>query len=414
MLTLLPAAPDLGDQRRQLLLRLVALRSIMLLVAVFSIWFFANVLERSLATPVLLGIVCAGVALTAFSLFRLRLPHTLRSMEMQAHIYADAVLLVALVFFAGGATNPFIYYALVLIAIYAAVYPGRRAWVFCISCAMAYSALMYADLSGHAHHGFSDFQIHLLGMWFNFVGSALLLCFFVSHFARALTEREASLAEAQREVLRQEHLVGIATMAASTAHHLGTPLSSMGIVLDELNSEDPEEVREAIELLQSQLQRCKTALNTLSRERTDPGRVSVASELLSALKEHYHLTQPSILPTWVLDDSAADTRINAELLLQHALINLVDNAIRAARQHVTCTFRSTASGIDIEIENDGSPIPEAVLENWGKPLSGKHREGLGLGIFLAHYSIEKAGGKLEATNLSTHGSRVVIRLPEIR
>jgi two-component system sensor histidine kinase RegB len=114
------------------------------------------------------------------------------------------------------------------------------------------------------------FQLHLIGMWVIFLVSAILISVFITRMATAIQARETNLAQARETALRNEQLVAIGTLAAGTAHALGTPLSTMAVLLNELDKQDAEElkqgdIKEDISLLRQQVTRCKHSLTQLIR-----------------------------------------------------------------------------------------------------------------------------------------------------
>ncbi len=395
------------------LTRILVLRAIALVVALIIIAIFELSLQRPLLNQIFIVTLFSSFVFIAATLIRLKRSSPVKVFELSLHLLADAALLTALVSLSGGATNPFIYYYLVLIAVSAAALPQLVAWVYCGIAVLVYSVLMYFDLGAHAHHGFSDFQLHLLGMWFNFVGSALLMCLFVSRFATALQNREIALAKIREENLRNEQLISVGTLATSTAHHLGTPLNSISILLTELDLDaDKYKLQPDIDLALSQVDRAKQALSKLHKL-AEPNLVAgenhTLSELEHILKEHFLLANPRVMPSVSFTKETAGATLNFDILFQHALINLIDNAIRAAHHKVQLSAEQKRDTIRLIIEDDGDGFSEEQLNSWGQAL--KKSEGLGIGIFLANHTIEKAGGQVYATHTEDDLTRVIVEMP---
>lgn len=397
---------------QQALSRILLLRVLALSLALVIIFVFEARLGRSILGTKLILALFGACAFCFATFLRLRRKTPVSLLELSIHLLADALLLITLVVLTGGATNPFIYYYLVLIGVAAAALPQMAAWLYCGSAVLAYSLLMYLDLGALAHHGLNDFQLHLLGMWFNFVGSAALMCLFVSRFSNALREREAALSQVREKNLRNEQLIGIGTIATSTAHRLATPLNSISIILSELNTHSDAETEEDIQLAQTQIQRAKNTLKNLQALADPEENISSTNnlkELSNVLQEHYLLVNSEIQPQLIFADEYLDRPVSVSLLLQHALINLIDNAIRSAKSSVRIMADFQNDMLRLIIEDDGEGFTKQQLENWGQPM--QNSEGLGIGIFLANHSIENFGGHVFATRTSDNKTRITVQLP---
>jgi len=140
----------------------------------------------------------------------------------------DIATLTAVLYFTGAPTNPFVSLYLVPVALGGLVLPRGKVAVLGALAALAYTALLVRHVPLPHVHGEADFDLHVTGMWVNFLVSAVLLVGFLVHFT-ALVERErARVARAREGVLRDEALLGLGFLAAGTAHELNTPLATSG------------------------------------------------------------------------------------------------------------------------------------------------------------------------------------------
>ncbi|BBI51303.1 hypothetical protein HORIV_37240 [Vreelandella olivaria] len=57
--------------------------------------------------------------------------------------------------------------------------------------------------------------------------------------AHALRSRDQALSRTREAALRNEQVLAVATQAAGTAHELGTPLSTMAVLLKEMQADAP-------------------------------------------------------------------------------------------------------------------------------------------------------------------------------
>jgi two-component system sensor histidine kinase RegB len=110
-------------------------------------------------------------------------------------------------------------------------------------------------------------RLHLIGMWLTFAVSAVMIAWFVVRMTRLIRERDAELAAAREQALRDERVMAMGTLAAGAAHELGTPLATMALIAGEL-ANDPalnQAAQEDIALLRQQIGVCKKIITGLTR-----------------------------------------------------------------------------------------------------------------------------------------------------
>jgi two-component system sensor histidine kinase RegB len=340
--------------------------------------------------PLVAGVILAGIIWSLWLLRRVRTPTS--GLVIPRELLLDALWLVLVVYFSGRTANPFIYYFLVLIAIGATIFRARIAWIFSLGSIGIYTGFLVLDIQDHFEHVSDDYRIHLLGMWINFVGSSLVTCYFVSKLASALREHQQQLSKFREETLKNEQLIGIATLAASTVHALGTPLSTLTVLLGEIqNTENQQD----IQLMLAQIERCKTTMKKLSllaEPEAEQTRMEPMANLVENLREHYAISQPLKRPNIRCAENCQHSLLMANFLLRHALINLIDNAIQAAKTKAAVNFDCDSDNLTISIGDDGPGLSTTGLQQWGQPQRSGKRDGLGIGAFLANSTIEKLGG----------------------
>lgn len=102
--------------------------------------------------------------------------------------------------------------------------------------------------------------------------------------------------------------------------------------------------------------------------------------------------------------------------LKRALTNLIDNAVKYGGG-ARAAIRSTPTGIEIVIDDDGPGIPEDELTRVFQPFyrveASRSREtgGIGLGLAIALSVVEGQGGALTLSNRPEGGLRACITLP---
>lgn len=413
------SSPRVGLQRLLLLRALVTIAGV--IGAIVFDYFSPLHLPISIVALLLTGVLVS--LLTGW--LQVRSARLLSQNALVFNLALDFLFVVVLLMYTGGAANPLISYLLVLLAVAATLLSGLWANVFAILAMVIYTAFLIVGIRTEAHgdHMVQSFQLHLVGMWVTFVVSAALITIFVSRMAAAIRSRESSLAKFRENEMRNEQLVAIGTLAAGTAHALGTPLSTMSVLLSDLDDQTEESLRqhplkEDIHLLRQQVMRCKASLDQLTRfynknDQQHPGRMHVDA-FDSAIRDYIINIHPNATISFDKAPDCSSWLISSDITIRHALINIIENAIRAAARQVTVqyAFDGDVEGmLQISVQDDGPGIPAQVMENMGEPFISTRPDSMGLGIFLANASIQRHGGTIEMFNIKGSGARTVIRLP---
>ncbi|MET5011956.1 sensor histidine kinase, partial [Burkholderia pseudomallei] len=101
-----------------------------------------------------------------------------------------------------------------------------------------------------------------------FMVSVGLIEMFVARMSSALRQRDAALGEAQQALMRDERAVALGVQAATVAHEMGTPLSTIALITYELREAARTEAGLArydadMKVLEEQMSQCTSALARL-------------------------------------------------------------------------------------------------------------------------------------------------------
>ena len=357
---------------------------------------------------------------TVFTFWRLGRSWPVTDPEFFAQLLLDVGSLSALLFASGGATNPFVSYYLIPLTIAATVLPWRYTLTLALLSIGAYSALLFffaplplfAPSPEHMHHGGAS-NMHFVGMWFNFALSAALITFVVVRMANTVREQQRELNMRRENALHSEQLLAVATLAAGTAHELGTPLNTMTVVLDDMRSGDAQ-TQTDIALLKQQTQICRATLKklvaTAETHRQQNYQQQRADLFFNELLERWHVVRPDA--RYTLNAPAATAPfIRIDEALRQAIIHLLDNGADTQSGPLELQLRWDAKTIELRIRDRGPGIPLDIAEQLGKPFVTNKGSGLGLGLFLSHATIERCGGEIRLYNHPGGGTEAVLRLP---
>jgi two-component system, sensor histidine kinase RegB len=413
MATLTAAKTNL--QRLALVRLVVAAGELAALIYAFS-W-----LHAELHFGLLLGIVLLLALAALFTFWRLAQAWPVTDAEFFVQLLLDVASLSVLLYASGGATNPFVSYYLVPLSIAAAVLPWRYTASLALICVAAYSTLLliyvplplFSPVLGeHQHHADSVINPHILGMWCNFALSAALITYVVVRMANTLREQQRELNLRREQALHNEQLLAVATLAAGTAHELGTPLGTMIVLLDDMQT-DNEELRADIDLLKQQVQSCRTTLkklvSTAETHQHQQFSAQAADIFVRELLQRWHVVRPSAQFVLQCDNNAPEIRVNETL--RQAIINLLDNGADADSEPLQLTLSWDNEFIALRIRDRGPGIGFDIAEQLGKPFVTSKGKGLGLGLFLSHATIERCGGDIRLYNHPDGGTEAVLRLP---
>jgi two-component system sensor histidine kinase RegB len=332
-----------------------------------------------------------------------------------------------ILYFSGGATNPFTFFYLIPLAISATIIPGRRTWILAVLTVGIYSLLLkyYVPLTyfGHEHHDMSAhdglFTQHIIGMWFGFGVSATLVTWFVTYLSRELKQRDRDIAEARRRELRDQQMITLGTLAAGTAHELGTPLASLAIVTGELTQGyDPAQHPELFAdqaTLRREIQRCKDILSqlaeTVGESRAETGHPVEAQEFVERIVDRWR-QQRSVPPceTHLPDGPLARNLIYDQTIAQ-AMINLLNNSADVTAEKVSINISATEQALQIDILDDGDGFSDEAIAMAGEFSFTSKPHGMGIGLFLALTTLRRAGGDVQFMRQNPAGTCTRVMLP---
>ncbi|HBK56133.1 MAG TPA: two-component sensor histidine kinase [Xanthomonadales bacterium] len=394
---------------------LIYLRYLAVLGQLLAVLVVTRTLDLHLPLPPL---YLTMVGLLAFNLlahwqFRDRTEAT--STTLIAHLCVDLLALTVMLYFTGGPANPFVSLYLVPVALAAiALQVGPMLGVSLLSGAL-YTFLMFRHVPlPHAHAG--DFDLHVTGMWVNFLLSAAIMVAVLGRFMVIVRNQRLRLAEARERALRDESLLALGTLAAGTAHELNTPLTTMGLLIDSMAS-DPKTIEiDDLETLSIQIARCREHVRTLADlarhgAMGKPHPRPVAAFVRDCLAR-WQLLRPGVLVEAHFDDSSERTELLVDPTLPQALINLLDNAADACesngvQEQVTVEVTIGPGQADVRILDHGPGPSRAAAAVEG----GSRRKGLGIGLLISNASFERVGGRVSQHPRPGGGCVTVVVIP---
>ena len=324
-------------------------------------------------------------------------------------LWLDAALLTVLIYFTGGAHNPFTSFYLLHVALAAMTLSKVNLWSLVMGCIAGYTLIFFYHrpvmLAGmEIASGCESYNWHLQGMLVAFIVTAIFIAAFVSRMHRILLDQDDALEAARIQAEKNSHFASLATLSAGVAHELGSPLASISLASSELLSQLPDDIdadlRSDAALIHEQAQRCRVILDQLN-ERNTFGigdtcvevsgaqlEKSISEKLPAEIRARLQVTCDSE-STWQLPH---DTTVQAVMIL-------LQNAAQAdlTGGSIELHIRQKDDACEIEVIDSGpEPEPEALRRASDPFFTTKAPgQGMGLGLFLVQCLAQRLRGSFE-------------------
>jgi two-component system, NtrC family, sensor kinase len=226
-----------------------------------------------------------------------------------------------------------------------------------------------------------------------------------------LARSNASLLQAQRQLVKSEKLAAIGQLTASVAHEINNPIAVIQGNLDlmrETLGPRASDVQGELALLDQQVERMRlivTQLLQYARPTEYAGyveAVDVNQVLENSLVLVAHLLARTRIEVERELQATARAGINRQEL-QQVVINLLINAIQAMPEGGTLRLRTRDRqdgrvGVVLEVSDSGPGLSERVRERLFRPFFTTKNDGNGLGLWISVGLVERYGGSIEGLN----------------
>lgn len=344
----------------------------------------------------------------------------------------DVAILTGLLYFSGGAANPFILFYVANIAVAGVVL--SRIWAILISASSVLGCFLLLNTAnpvgvfdGSPYVHSASWGVAKWAFWISFATCSSVLTYFVSQLALEVRLRDRRLAIAEKDRERAQRLEALATLAAGAGHELASPLSTIAVIAGELSRtldkpEIPDKVKRDFGLIREELARCKDILHRMksgageaAAERLHPVALrEIIEETLDAMREPHRVDVR-------MEKAVGDFKaMLPKQALSQALRNLLQNGLDASdpEHHVTLTSNITLGKQDqrnwqLVIEDSGSGLNEEVLRRIGEPFftTKEVGKGMGMGVFLTRNVIQGLGGTIRFERRLPRGTLCNVSIP---
>lgn len=412
-------------QRNALLL--IQLRWLAVFGQAFTIVFSTLMFDLRLPLGPMFAVIGGLVLLNLVSMMRPRLGGEVRHADLFGGLLLDMAALTALLYFSGGATNPFAFLYLLQVMLGATLLEGWSTWVLVAFSSVAFATLtrVYVPLDLQASDPARLLELHVLGVLVCFVLVVVLLVLFFGRINANLRRRDQRLADLRQQAAEQDHIVRMGLLASGAAHELGTPLATLSVILGDWRHlpevrAQPERLQELDEM-DAALKRCKSIVSGVLRsagEARGEGTVlTTLLQLFDTLAQEWRGLHPATALDYSIEQpldvtSFSRLPIVSDVALRQVLFNVLENARDVSPEWIGLSVACADGRLRVTIRDRGPGFSAEMLAHFGKPYhSSKGRPGGGLGLFLVVNVLRKLGGHAEARNAPDGGAVVTLSLP---
>ena len=252
----------------------------------------------------------------------------------------------------------------------------------------------------------------------------------VSSSIRDISERrarEAELDASRHQIAVSEKLAALGTMVSGVGHEVRTPLTYINTNLELIRTQIEKTAKGETALAQA----AEAIARLVSKSKEG---VERADRIVRQLRQ-FATAQVKAEPSALLDvvGNAAElfrsvhkgeVVVNVDLRpvgdfkvdrgqVQQVIINLLNNGAESMgnKGNLKIRLRPTASGAEIEVEDNGPGIPKEVQSRLFDPFFTTKTEGTGLGLSVSRRIIEAHGGTIRFTTNPT-GTVFTVFLPK--
>ena len=331
-------------------------------------------------------------------------------------LFIDITQLSFLFYLSGGVLNPFSIFLLIPSVFSSSNLDIRTnlTLILVTILSIIFLTFFYKDLPYPLNENIIVNEYYYYAIPLALIIALVFLNYFAITFGRESRLRKEALDKIQEVIAKEHELVSLGGQAAAAAHSLGTPLSTIKIISQELLDQfkADEDINKDLELLVSQVERCNEILKKLTLNPTIEDNfidkdLSLAEYVDQIVKSFKEISDKKFIVN--LEQNLNSFQIKEPIEIVYGIRNFIGNANKFSKEKIYITLKSDSENSEIIIEDDGEGYPKDILNKIGEPYIkslktyDNSKSGLGLGIFIGKTLLEKNRAELLCRNSKTRG-----------
>lgn len=218
----------------------------------------------------------------------------------------------------------------------------------------------------------------------------------------------------------QQHLATIGQIAASIAHDIRNPLTSIQGFIQLIEKQERRESHlQYYKIIRSEISRIDSLIRevlVLSKSHAVDMEKWSDVNLSELLQRLVKLMDPDAIKCnveIVLHLEATPVIVGSDEKLQQVFMNLIRNALEAIESggRIDIFLLQGKDEAAIVVRDTGPGIPENMLEHLFTPFYTSKPEGTGLGLSICQSIVRSSGGSIQVRNLPEGGAEFTVTLP---
>ena len=387
------------------------------LISIYAVYFFLN-----LDFPFILAnlIIFVGIFSNLFLIYIYKKTQ-LSDRSALIFLLIDIFQLSLLIYLTGGVVNPFVIF-LIIPSVFASSNLGLRTNLLLVVTTIltiVFLTFYSKDLPSPLNEHFHVDTYYYFSIPVALIIALVFLNYFAIIFGKESRLRKEALNKMEEVMAKEHEMLSLGGQAAAAAHSLGTPLSTIKIITQELKDQlkNRKDLSQDIDLLSSQVERCNEILKRLSlNPNEEDDFIDENFTIRDILKEIVFSFEETSNKKFILnfDQDLNSKKMTRSIEIVYGLRNFIGNANKFSNKKIFIDLKSNTEITEIKIQDDGIGYPADVLSKIGEPylksFYNKSKTGLGLGIFIGKNLLEKNFASINCSNSKTRsGAEVIIK-----
>jgi signal transduction histidine kinase len=224
--------------------------------------------------------------------------------------------------------------------------------------------------------------------------------------------------ELERAMARKERLASIGQMAATLAHEIKNPLSSIKSITQSLEEQIKDgEIKQDLNVVVHEVDRLNHSVNQLLNfaraSSQDIGEVSLVVTMEHVIKILQNECKAQNVSIQHRYNGNVPEVFGSAFGLQDIFLNLLLNALQAMPSggEIDVEYNVQGNTVEVVISDSGPGIRPDLISRIFDPFFTTKQAGTGLGLAVVKQKLTEFGADIEVTNLKPHGSRFLLSFP---